>query len=305
MSDAETVAVRLPNWVGDTCMALPVIQGLAAAGLRVHTFGRCWSRELLAGEPVVPLRAPRPLRAAARAYRPCPARRVLLLTNSFSTAAAARLAGLRATGYRGDNRSLLLARAVEPPAGRLHEVERFWHLARAFIGARRLPERPPERFALRLTSGHHAAAEGALKQAAVQQPFLAAAPLAVGTIDGKPKAWPGFTELGQRLATDGMTLVTCPGPGEEQASAKALPFAVPLTGLGLGAAAAVYARALGVVANDSGHSHLAAAAGAQVVTVFGLGEPWRTAPWGGAVVGSERGWPEVDEVHMALAAVAT
>ena len=59
----------------------------------------------------------------------------LLLTNSFSSALEARLAGLRPLGYRQDGRGWLLNRALEPPSGG-HESARFTRLARALLAAR-------------------------------------------------------------------------------------------------------------------------------------------------------------------------
>ena len=70
-----------------------------------------------------------------------------------------------------------------------------------------------------------------------------------------------------------------------------------LTGLGLGAYAAVCARARRVLSNSSGPAHLAAAVGASVLGVYFSGwTPGWPAPWGGEVVDVEDGWPTVEDV---------
>jgi len=46
--------------------------------------------------------------------------------------------------------------------------------------------------------------------------------------------------------------------------------------------------------------HLAAAVDAPVRGIFGVGDPGRTAPWGGSFIGSQRGWPDLDAVLARL-----
>ncbi len=305
------VAVRLPNWVGDVAMALPALALLRAHGHRLHLFGRGWARDLLAGTPDTVSALPTggaAVRAAVRAaLRASGARDGLLLTNSFSSAWQMRRAGVRATGYRGDLRGLLLAQALPRPRGG-HEVEAFWALARALC-ARLAPDAPaaaaapPATLALPLAAAHRSAAETALANAGLRagEPYSVLCPLAVGTVRGQSKQWPSFPLLARLCAEHG-AVVACPGPGEEAACAAALPGATLLPGLGLGAYAAVLAGARRVVANDSGPMHLAAAVGVPVLGIFGVTAPARTRPWSalGASVGDGRGWPAVRAVWEAV-----
>jgi len=292
--------IRLPNWVGDVCMALPAIDRLARAGFALRLGGRAWASDLLAGHGHAVAALPRGLRASAAATRCSGARHGVLFTNSLGSALAARLGGVAAVGHRGEGRSCLLAVAVRRVA--VHEVEAFWHLAgeavKRWAGGDGDPP-PPSRLALVLSAAHRDAATTALAAAGIAAPYRVLCPSATGTIAGIAKCWPGFAMLCRGLVERGERVVACPGPGEEAAVTAALPGATILSGLGLGAYAAVLAGARGVIANDSGPLHLAAAVGAAVIGVFGPSDPARTRPWspaGRCVVGAD-GWPQVDAVR--------
>jgi heptosyltransferase-2 len=294
--------VRLPNWVGDVCMALPTLHALEACGFAPVLAGRGWSADLLAGHGWPVLRLPAGLRAAAAVLRGADARHGLLLTNSLSSALAFRLASVSAVGHRNEGRSLLLGRAIDrSPA--MHEVEAFWRLGRETAAWRSRPgwpSAPPARLGLRLTDAHRAQAQTALQAAGLDEAarFVVLAPLAAGTTGGLSKAWPGFGELAGLLASHGVATVCCPGPGEEAAARAAVPGVTLLPGLGLGAYAAICARGTITVANDSGPMHLAAAVDAPVLGVFGPGEPARTRPWGPDArwLGGGGRWPALQEV---------
>jgi len=298
-----TCAIRLPNWVGDVCMALPAVAVLCASRPCV-VVGRGWAVDLLAGMGWTVLRLPagtRPAAAAIRAALVPGAREGVLLTNSFGSALQFRLAGVAATGYRAHWRSWLLGQGVARPAGG-HEVERFWHLASWHLQPDAAPGPPPAALNLSLAEHHQRQAAHALGQVAITGPYTVLCPLATGLAHGHSKIWPSFPLLCRGLVDAGETVISCPGPGEEAAAAAALPGAIPLPGLGLGAYAAILKGARRVVANDSGPMHLAAAVGARVIGLFGVSDPHRTSPWGahGRVLGSATAWPTVGEVITAL-----
>lgn len=295
----EVLAVRLPNWLGDACMALPALARLRAAGFALACFGKGWAADLLAAEPDRVVKLPGGLRADAAVIRAAGARRGVLFPNSLGSALRMRLAGVAAAGHGGWRRPLL-GRAVARHPG-AHEVEAFWRVAGAWC-----PDEapPPPRLGLRLAERHLAEAAAALAAAGIAGPFAVLAPLAVGRIAGRSKQWPGFPLLA-RLLAERLPVVGCPGPGEGPAMASAVPGARLLNGLGVGAYGAVMARARVVVANDSGPMHLAAAVGAPVLGVFGVADPARTRPWSprAATVGGADGWPTVDAVAAAALAV--
>jgi heptosyltransferase II len=302
--DDLQLAVRLPNWVGDVVMALPTVAQLQRSGFRLHLIGRGWAKELLAGLDVPIMAASKGIIAASRDIRALGGNRGVLFTNSLSTAASMRLAGIRAVGYRADSRRWLLHKAIEKLPGR-HEVEYFWQLGEC---AQKCwgppgsvwPANPPARIRLRLTNHHRVAAAKALADAQINGPYTVCCPMAIGAKQGQSKKWPFFPLLCQSLAAMGRTVVICPGPGEEQEGEKFLADAVVLPGLSLGAYAAILAGAEAVVANDSGPMHLAAAVGCRVLGIFGVGDPSRTRPWGGCSVGGSGGWPNLDTVLSAF-----
>ena len=60
----------------------------------------------------------------------------LLLTNSFSSALDAWLAGLNTVNYRQDGRGWFLTHPVAQPTQPLHESQRFWNVAAALTSGR-------------------------------------------------------------------------------------------------------------------------------------------------------------------------
>lgn len=294
--------VRLPNWIGDGLMALPTLERLSGA-CSLHLLGRPWAVELFEGHGWATAGVVRGLRAERDAQRALPGRDVLLLTHSLSTALAARWARRRAMGYRRDLRGLLLARSLPWPRG-MHEARRYWGLGRLAAETLGLAldwagDPPPA--VLRLSRAQRDAAAAALAAAGVAGAFVAIAPLATGTVGGRPKQWPGFPALAGHLRAAGRTVVAVAPAGREAELASVLPGAVLLRALPTGVFAAVLAHAELVVANDSGPMHLAAAVGADTIGVFGVSDPQRTGAWGGRfrAFGGPAGWPEPQTVAAA------
>ncbi len=300
--------VRLPNHLGDACMALPALELLAARGRRLLLAGRAWAADLFAGHPwpVLKLAGDRAARIARlRAHAPAgtPA---LLLTNSFGSALELRLSRLRSTGYRTDARRLLLARSIPVPPrwragnGRMHMVEYYYELAAQFLGGD-VPPVPPV-LSLRLAPAAIERARAALGAAGIEGEYAMLCPVAVGLHRGKVKAWSGFGELCDHLLDAGMRVAACPGPGELDAVRAAVARATLLAGTDVGTFAALLAGSRLVVANDSGAAHVAAAVGAPLLALFGVTDASRTGPWSSTAIrlGSADGWPGLEEVIAAV-----
>ncbi|WP_313701515.1 glycosyltransferase family 9 protein [Achromobacter sp.] len=311
MSDISCLYVRLPNWVGDVCMSLPSLRALAASGLPLVLCARPWARDLLDGVDkldFIPMRGKvGPDRAEVSAHRRglgAQGRRArgLLLPDSLSSALVFRLAGVPSAGYRDDGRSFLLRWPFAKPAQPMHAVESWHHLTREALSRWNLPSGPAQpgpTLDLPLTAAHERAAGEALAQAGLDgRPFVLIAPTATGLHKGRIKVWPGFDTLTRALQARGHTVVMCPPPAETDEARRNAPTAQLLAPLGLGAFAALTARATLVICNDSGVSHVAAAASARQLTLFGVTQPQRTGPWSprAVCVGTDQAWPSEEEV---------
>jgi heptosyltransferase II len=332
--------VRLPNWIGDTLMALPSLAALRDRGFELVLVGKAWAPYLLQGFPekieIYPktfTQRVRFMRNLARAHQ-CSS--IVLFTNSFSSALEAKAAGLRAIGFKHEARSLLLAQAFEQDL-KIHQVRRFWLLTQQTVAIlnsdQPLAFMPPESINLPIPESIHLAATDQIQR--INAPFIVLCPFATGTIKGLSRLWPSFTELIQRCREDPMRQayhwVICPGPKEilapsllalfetrfgpdlpsdrgqqQEAQATALGQLHVLQNIDLLEYAALMAGAHCVIANDSGPSHLAAATAQHQITIFGPGDPAETSPWNRSalVLGGKGIWPSVDQVISAIPALA-
>lgn len=310
MNSISAVYLRLPNWIGDVCMSLPSLEAVLATGLPVIVCARGWARDLLSGYELsgfVEMTGRwREDRAAVHAFRKKAGHahsRGLLLPDSLSSAMVFSFAGVPSAGYRDDGRSLILRWPVAKSRESLHAVESWYHLTVQALkrwGCAAPPSRPPRELGLRLTPRHHVDAMQTLESAGLQEgSFVLVAPTATGLHKGKVKVWPHFDTLVRRLQAEGHTVVMCPPPAEVEAALRNAPTAICLPPLKLGAFATLTQLAGLVVCNDSGVSHLAAAAGARQITLFGVTDRERTGPWSrhATCLGSARAWPTADEVE--------
>jgi len=312
MSEISCLYVRLPNWVGDVCMSLPSLALLGDTGLPLAICARPWARDLLDGvarHDFIPMRGRLwEDRGAVRAHRRtlgagAGRTRGLALPDSLSSAAVFRLAGVPSAGYRDDGRSLLLRWPVAKPQASLHAVQSWYYLTRTALQRWHLPAGQPQPgpvLDLPVTPAHRAAADDLLREAGLAgQPLVLIAPTATGLHKGRVKVWPGFDALTRALQARGHTVVMCPPPAEVDEAVRNAPTARLLPAVPLGAFAALTARAALVVCNDSGVSHVAAAAGARQLTLFGVTQPGRTGPWSprATCLGTDRNWPAVTEVE--------
>ncbi|GAB5497381.1 MAG: lipopolysaccharide heptosyltransferase II [Phycisphaerales bacterium] len=231
----------------------------------------------------------------------------LLLTNSFSTALIARLAGIpRRMGYDRDGRHLLLThRLIAPKAddGKwaiVPAVDYYWHAATALIqlgtekplddlkpanelGAHRLP--PATYMELSATETDRDEADAVLQKAdTFDRPYAVLNPGG----NNPAKRWPAdrFALLADHLENEHrLRVLINGGPNEIElarsiaASARTEPAVLPELGTTLGSLKSIVGRASILVTNDTGPRHIAAATGIPIVTLFGpTDHRWTTIP---------------------------
>jgi heptosyltransferase-2 len=286
------VVVRLPNWLGDTVMAVPALAAVRAAwpGARVLAAGP-WVA-LLAGQGLADVLVDYPRRWGGRlraadsvsAFAPDLA---ILLPGSFESALSAWYWGARRrVGFATGGRSELLTDALPLPEPRAHQVDEYLALVEhcgAPAGTRQPVLAPPpaegtERAeARRLLAEAGVTARGGAPRVGIH----------LGAAYGPAKVWPvervaGFCRV---LAEAGAAAVLLGAPADAPAAASVVAAAPAASLVGRDRPAllpAVLAELDVLVSGDTGVAHLAAALGTPVVTLFGPTDPRLTAPRGPA-----------------------
>lgn len=293
------LVIRLRNWVGDVVLSVPTLRRLESAGHQLHLVGKGWVPDLLGGYGWSSRRLAGSLRARVAQWAELrrelgPSAHAVVFPYSFSSAMEARLGGFRAWGFAGECRGLLLGGVVPRVRGG-HTAGEYWALGQAFLGrSEPLPAPEPWRFsaAAEAEAGRLRSEHGLGRDYAVLVPFASN-----GADD--PRVWPGFPALGAELVRQGMTVVLCPGNPAEAAAARArYPGARILEGVGMSAYGVLMREARRVVACDTGPGHLAAAAGARLLSIFGPSVPARWSPVGPSaeLICRWPEWPSLEEV---------
>ena len=291
----ERVIVRLPNWLGDTVMAVPALSSLrqALGGAEILLAGP-WAA-LLEGQGLADARVTYPrswsgrLRAADRLRR-FSADAALLLPNSFEAAAAALFWGARRRiGFALGGRSWLLTDPVEQPRPRLHQVDEYARLVECLgvpAAAREPRLRPPD-----ATSPERARVRALLGEAGAPARRGAGRIVGVhlGAAYGGAKVWEAarvieFCEV-LREAGDTAVLLGAPEDAPLVAELRAATRAASLVGRDSPELLpALLSELDALVSGDTGVAHLAAALGTPVAVLFGPTDPELTAPRGPAAV---------------------
>jgi heptosyltransferase-2 len=280
-----------PNWLGDAVMSLPAIADLRRAlGRGVidiaarPSIASLFTRVADVNDVVVLEQrgGPGPGTSSTLRERYGAA---LLLTNSFQTALTAWRAGIPGRwGYRSDWRGPLLTRAVMPPGDQIHQAAYYQHLTRALGFASGPLEPRLEALAEDRRAGTELLVAAGWNQ---RTPLVALAP---GAAYGGAKRWPpeSFAALASALARDGTGTVLVGGPGdaragediEKRATHVPIPVMTLIGRTDLPALAGVLLQCRGLVTNDSGAMHFAAALGVRVTAMFGPTDEQATRPIG-------------------------
>jgi heptosyltransferase-2 len=286
----RTLAVRLPNWLGDTVMAVPTVRALRetfpdARMLLAGPWATLLAQQGLADALVTYPRAWSARLAAADAVRRFGPETAVLLPNSIESALAAWYWGARRrVGFGMAGRSLLLTAAPALPEPRRHQVDEYLMLAEAsgaVVSERRPRLTPPpadsaERMEVRaLLADTGLAREAGRRIVAVH----------LGAAYGPAKLWPlpRVEEFCRLMAAEGVDvlLVGAPGDAVSAAAVTAVAPARSLVGRDRPALLSALLSEVDVlVSGDTGVAHLAAALGTSAVTLFGPTDPALSAPRG-------------------------
>jgi heptosyltransferase-2 len=286
----RALAVRLPNWLGDTVMAVPTVRALREGfpGARVLLAGP-WATLLSGqglGEALVTYpRAWSARLAAADAVRRFGPDTAVLLPNSVESALAAWYWGAgRRIGFGTAARAVLLTDAPPLPEPRRHQADEYLLLAEA-CGAG-VVERAPRLTPPPADGPERAEARALLADAGVRRehgrPVVA---VHLGAAYGPAKLWPqARVEEFCRLAAGegiGVVLVGAPTDAGTGAAVAAATSAASLVGRDRPALLSALLSEIDVlVSGDTGVAHLAAALGTPAVTLFGPTDPALSAPRG-------------------------
>ena len=285
------IGIFLPNWIGDTAMSTPTLRALRTRfGPRAEMVGvlRPYVSEVLAGadllhdqiffHPRATVPSQRPL-AVARELRRRKLDMVVLLTNSFRSAAMARFSGapVRA-GFVRNGRGLLLTHKLYFPRLGLRRLpvsamDNYLQIAYVLGCEPQLP-----RVELATLPYDEAAADAVWSKCHLPHGRQVVV-LNSGGAYGSTKLWPSehFASLARRIVDELKlaVLVTC-GPAEREIARRIVrqadhPRVVSLAdeSVSIGLTKACVRRSRLLVTTDSGPRFFAVAFGVPLVTLFG------------------------------------
>jgi len=284
----RTVVVA-PNWVGDTVLALPVLEALHASGREIEVLARphlhpllglvssvarCVEKSPSDGTTIANLRRGRYEEA-------------VILPNSFRSAWLPLRAGIPSRrGYTGRLRGALLGPGgVRQPPGKRHQVQDYCALLETMgiaVDVDALPH-------LALSPTRLERGREFLTRAGIESNEHPVIGLFPGAEFGPSKRWPWkrFAELARELRKEHprARLALIAGPKElwmavriHEASGAIHPVIGP--DLDLADLATAISRLDLLITNDSGPMHLAASLKVPCVALFGPTDPRRTRPCG-------------------------
>jgi len=286
------ISVRLPNWLGDTVMAVPALRSLREtfADAQILLAGP-WV-ELLAGQGLgdVLVAYPRGWSTRLRAadtVRGFGSDTSVLFPNSFEAAATAWYwGGRRRIGFAADGRRWFLTDAPPLPEPRRHQIDEYLQLVE-LLGAR-APAREPKLAAPEPYADGRLRARDLLHRCGAPdgKPIVG---VHLGAAFGPAKVWDReriveFCRLAPEL---GVVPVLLGAPSDAQAALDVQDRIAAVSLVGRDnheLMPSVLAEMAVLVAGDTGVAHLAAALGTPVVVLFGPTDPALTAPLGPVAV---------------------
>ncbi len=277
--------VCVPNWLGDSIMAMPALCGLKRAHpdtrltvLVKEKLGDLWRMLPEVDDQILLKDGFGGVLRAASEIRRHGYREAYVLPNSFRSALIPFLAGVpERIGRLGHRPGVLLTHIVDIETKGLHQGQEYMRM----LG---LDEEEVERNGINLEVPEGVSIEHLVGEASSD--------LVVGIIPGAArgpsKRWPAerFMEVGQWIGDAAEGRVYVFGSSEEQELGEQVARGIGDHATNLAGKTSVHEliccmkQCKTVICNDSGGMHLAAAAGLPVVAIFGLTDPLKTAPRG-------------------------
>jgi lipopolysaccharide heptosyltransferase II len=288
------IAVRLPNWLGDTVMAVPALAAVRAAWPQARVLAAGPWASLLAQQGLANVlvdysRAWRGRLRAADTVSAFGPELAILLPNSFESALAAWYWGARRrVGFASGGRSTLLTDAVPMPEERPHQIDEYLALTER-SGAPATTRQPVLR-APEPESDVRGEARRLLAEAGVPPREVARrVAMHLGAAYGPAKLWPleRVAEFCRLLVAEGATAILLGAPDDAAAAAAITQVTPALSLVGRDRPALLPALLTEIdvlVSGDTGVAHLAAALGTPAVTLFGPTDPRLSAPRGRTAV---------------------
>jgi heptosyltransferase-2 len=296
-SKVTRILVRGVNWVGDTILTYPSVQGLRDlfphARLTVlvpNHLVDLWKTFPHVDE-IIPLKKSGGAGSVWEDVRFSQTLKkgrfdlALILPRSFRSAFQTYLAGIPIRiGYQGEGRSLFLTHKIrrKKEVLRIHRVHYYRRLTEVLGKLEGIPS--PRLF---LSEEDRGWAEKRLEELSLLDGRLLIG-INPGAAYGLAKCWyPGrFGELGRRLTEKWKAAVLIFGREEERDIAQEILGSLGGEGFDftgkthLLQLAALLERCRLLVTNDTGPMHVASAVGTPVVAIFGSTDPIATGPWG-------------------------
>ncbi len=284
--DARNILVILPSWVGDACMATPILRHLAQhrPDARIAVFGRANLRPLMDGLPWVNSFQAGAMRGAkaigeVRRVRAEGFDAVLLLPNSFRSAAFARLSGIaHRAGTDRDGRGWLLSHRFAQEKSLQSAAAAYASLASWWTGS----PLTDQHIELRVTEQDRSAAEILLPELRVKsheahRDLILLNPGA----NREDKRWPAdhFVQAARALSlarpagVPPRPIAVNGGPSEAalcaEIAGKSGAIDLCARGVMLGSLKAILQRTALLITNDTGPRHIAAALDTPTIALFG------------------------------------